>query len=323
MDIVDLFLTISILYIVYIIFIKKKPWCYKENFSIVKKKNNNIKDIYNLNDSALNSIIENYNNNSDNDNESKHTNNYTFHDNQFNINYRDIITIINDISSYQNLFNKSDKPINVVKPSEKKVKNLVKYLVKTINEKNKDLPQNLKINSEWNDVIPRENVKSGWEKQMNKIGLPGYEKYSKNSTVKLIEIRDCEGVEIDNESLITCIAVLQKNNIKDKILIKVNFWINKCSTNDNRYFFDDDIKDQELDIVIEKIDILGYYTLEKNYNKSSGEEFYNFKGLNDTKNDMLDQDVINKELEKKYKERSERIKKSIENLNEEDKQMYK
>ena len=317
MDIINLLLTFSILYMLYVVFIQKKPWCNNEFFSnteYIKEKNN--KKLYNMsNDEYLDDVIQK---------SYKKEKKFTFNDNQFHKDYRDVITIVNNLTSYQNIFNKSDKPLNVIQPNENKIKKLAKYLIHAINENSKTITDTLKINSGWDEMISRKNVKSGWDKQMEKLGLPSsiYSTDAKKGKVKLIKIQEFEGFEIDDEILITCVLIIQKKNVQDKMLLKVNFWIDKCTTNDDRYFFNDTKNEQKLDIVIEKIDILGYFTDINDYNKTSRDNFYNFTSINEEKGTMMDQNEVMNELSHKYKERSKRINESFNKLNEEDKQKY-
>ena len=79
--------------------------------------------------------------------------------------------------------------------------------------------------SGWNEVIPMKNVKSGWDKQMEKLGLPSsvYTDPAKNNKIKLIKIDKYQSQETEDDIRINCDITIKKKGVNDLMMIKINF----------------------------------------------------------------------------------------------------
>src|SRR3989338_8230062 len=95
---------------------------------------------------------------------------------QFHNDYRDTMnafTILTTASQTQ-LFNRSDLPIiKISTPSKKEVSYLVKNFIKTVNTTIDTKVSSELGNNDWKNNYGEKNIKSGWDKQQEKLGLPG------------------------------------------------------------------------------------------------------------------------------------------------------
>lgn len=230
-----------------------------------------------------------------------------FVEGQFHTDYRDTITAFNNIApSQKQIFNQANIPTNFSNPPVDEVKRMVKDFMRAINKNVAEVVSDVRnAHSGWDEVMPEKNVESGWSKHMKSMGLHAslYPEPAKRAKVKLVAIDHVEKYDIEDEIKYVCYLYLQKKNIKDQLVVKVSFVINKRETNLDRKFFDNEnVRDSE-NVIIEEIFILGHLSLEgDNKTDSRPDQFYNFKGLENQ--EIVDQKTIIKELIKKFKERS-------------------
>jgi hypothetical protein len=235
---------------------------------------------------------------------------------QFHNDYRDTITAFNNLApSQKQIFNQENAPTKFSNPDVSEVKPMIKDFITELNKNiTNSVTEFRNSNSGWDEAVPDQPIESGWEKQMKKLGLPPslYNKPAEKSEVKLIKIDHLEKHETEGEIKYTCFLILQKKNVKDQMILRVNFVMTKNDPNIDRNFFsdvkeldnyNDKNKDDGQSVIIEDLFVLGYLTRgEINEAGKDRNNFYNFAGLED--NEHISQPTIMKELMKKYRDRT-------------------
>lgn len=253
---------------------------------------------------------------------------------QFHTDYRDTLSAFNGMSNNRQLFNPTDKPITTSSPKKNKVNKLVKSFIKELNKKiMNDVPSTLNPSSGWDEVMPQDKVKSGWEKQMESLGLPAsiYNEPAKKAKLQLLKIDEYYSLETEDDVRIVCYLICKKKNVHDQIILKVNFWLDKRDINGDRQFFkdknDEDTDeisvDEELDVVIEEIFVVGYLTGNRDYDgmdKGARKNFYHFENIE--KDGMMDQQEILRQLRQKQRDRAIETGNRIGNLDKENQMLY-
>jgi hypothetical protein len=229
-----------------------------------------------------------------------------FVDMQFHNDYKEIDTAIVKMSNQKQLFNTADIPVNHTKPDRKKTDRLIKYFMQYINTTIESMDNNSPETAGWNIAVPNKNISSGWDKHMKSLGLPSsiYKTSADRSSLQLLETKETSAMETENDMRITCVILCKKQNVRDHILLKINFWIDKKDINEDRDFLNDEDSysinsDEELKVVIENIFIIGYYLADSDH----AENFYEFKNITG-RDGMMNQEEILKQLVAKRKARS-------------------
>lgn len=239
-----------------------------------------------------------------------------FTEGQFHNDYRDVITAFNNVApSQKQIFNQGNIPVKFSNPPFAEVKRMLRDFIKEVNQNIlTKVPDVRQINSGWDEVVPEKRVQSGWEKQMEKLGLPTsiYSEPICKGKIRLVAVDHVEKYETEDEIRYICYMFIQKKNVRDQLLVKVSFVIDKRFINKDRKFFDEtsDSKKHEENVdrshvVIEEIFIIGSMS-DKGTNKSTdiADQFYNFAGSGFENNEFIDQNTIMKELMHKFRERS-------------------
>lgn len=215
-----------------------------------------------------------------------------FIEQQFHTDYRDTITAFNNLSPQKQIFNRSDMPIKTIVPKISEVKELVKSFVKQVNYNCKyNVTEFIEKNSGWDELLPEQEVKSGWEKQQEKLGLPVsiYNKPAKKSKVKLIKVEHIEKYATTDQIKYVIIMILQKPHVKDQIVIRLSMVLN----NSNSLI-------STISVNIEEIFVMGFIINGKLKSNLPHANFYNFEQIE--KDGILDQKEILKQLDQKYKD---------------------
>jgi hypothetical protein len=241
--------------------------------------------------------------------------NPNFMEAQFHNDYRDTITAFNNISpSQRQIFNQANVPAKFTNPSVSEVQDIINDFIREVNTNiDQVVTEHRHSNSGWDEPLPDKTVKSGWEKQMEHLGIPTglYNKPASKEKVKLLKIDHVEKHETEDEVKYTCFLILRKLSVQDQIVVKVSFVMAKPSP-DERNFFKDvkDLdnsygtsKDEPVNLIVEEIFIIGFLTSRQiNEAAKTRDDFYNFSALEDTEH--ISQKTIMKELVKKYKQRT-------------------
>lgn len=243
---------------------------------------------------------------------------------QYNNDYRDVMSAFYEISPNQKqIFNQANAPIEYNNPNVKEVSKLIKDFLKEINIIIRELPDVRNKNTNWIEPLVDPNIRTtGWEKQMEALGLPKnlYPDPARNATVRLIAISHVEKYSTDIETKYVCYLYLQKKNVDTQLVVRVSFVLNNRDINVDRNFFDNEMdkvtfKPDSTNVIIEDIFIEGYLTTDglplKNY---SPDHFYNFDKL-DHQN-ILDAKTIIQALREKYRllvKDDDNFKKSLDN----------
>jgi hypothetical protein len=263
-------------------------------------------------------IDDNNNNNNKNKNNNKNNNKKKtikphFTEMQFHTDYRDTITSFNDLApSQKEIFNEANYPVtqkNITSDEYSKIKNIVKEFVKQLNKNTKFNVRDVRTpNTGWDEPALNPSVKSGWEKQQEELGLPTslYNDPAKKAKINLIKIDDIEVFTTGMETKYVCTIIIQKVNVNDQMIVKINF-VQKLNINEERGFFDDIDPDsidntrniKMNDIIVEEIFVAGYLSDSDIQKGDVNDDFYNFDALKTS--DFISDKIIMNELVKKYK----------------------
>lgn len=226
-----------------------------------------------------------------------------FFENQFNNDFRDVITgLDNIVESGKPLFNRSNLPVEYTPIKKSEVKNLLKAFIRTLNYNIKNKVQDYtNVGNGWLNVIPNETVESGWDRQMKELGLPEdlYNKPASRNKVRVIKIDKVEKMSTGEQVRINIYLILQKENVSDQMVLKVSFVMDRNDINNDRDFFKNN-EEINLNVHIEQTFIVGYLSDQSYGSKRPYTDFYTFENIE--KDNILDQEEIFKQLKKKYEQ---------------------
>jgi hypothetical protein len=268
----------------------------REKFSVNLGPTQKNEDIYDSSAKYIDAIIKSQNKNN------TETNPY-FMESQFHNDYRDTqnaITVL--IPNQKQLFNKSDLPIiNVTTPTNKEIFPLIESFIKEMNRVIKNNVTDAYSVRDWKSNLADKPFESGWEKQQEKLGLPKsiYNNPVQKEPIHLIKVDHSERFETEDEIRYVVFLVVQKKSVKDQMLIKVSFQINKQDINLDREFFEKGKYKAESLIRIEEVFIMGFLTKHSFGKHSVKSEYYDFGGITDGR--MFSQKQIMNEINKKRK----------------------
>lgn len=284
MKFLELFLVLTIL-LIFIILIKLTSK--KENFE--KKKNINTDDykyIDNINKLAKEEDYKDVQ--------------PLFIEAQYHNDYRDVITSINNIAPAQKqVFNLSNIPVKTSSVSIDEVRDLIKEFIIELNEDIIRLPQFRTNNTGWDEPIPDKDVKHGWEKHMQSLGLKGYlyDKSANNSPIILKKIDSINKFETNFQIRYEITLIIYKKNTDDDLVIKISLVRDKRLPNNHNY---------KTNIIIEFIYVIGFFTKNAiDTNAKSPDNFYIFDNIDNQK--ISDRESIIKQLRNKLIQRNNNI----------------
>lgn len=270
MNCANLLISIIICGLILLIFIKLKN---QENY---QNNINNTKELISKPKKREKKIVLDYDDNYD---ESDKVNKY-FVDMQFHDDYRDTLDAFDTMDPNKKpFFNQIDLPIiGSGRVQNKEITEFIDMFIKQANNIiNNDVGQEMELNG-WNTNLPHKEYKSGWEKQLESLGLPGsiYNKPAPKANIKLVKIDRGEKYETENEIRYICYIILQKQNVSDQMVVCVNFVIDKKDPNIDRDFFSPDKNTYNSNVKLEQINIIGFMT-KRDFGKSSKrEQYYDF-----------------------------------------------
>ena len=248
-----------------------------------------------------------------------------FIEKQYHKDYNDTITAINNLTPQKELFNMGFLPVKEIDPDPGNIKELVKLFIDRVNEEvDNRVSEYLHVNSGWNDQGKRKKVKSGFEEQMEELGLPGdlYTQPADKARIKLIAIQNAEQHMTDDQIRFVAHIVIQKKNVKDQMVLKVQFFMERedlKSGGDHRdKFFDRSVdnhnkhvlkvdQDQDLDrvVIIEQVFTAGFLT-DNGRAKTRMDKFYEYKDIKN-RDGIIDQYKVLQIMKKKHAERSKEL----------------
>lgn len=226
---------------------------------------------------------------------------------RYHTDYRDTMTAFNNIApSQKQIFNVANQPVVFTNPHKKEVKNLVEDFIDELNRNIIEfVPDYRTNNSGWDEPLQdKKEGKDSFAKFMNSLGLPGslYDNPAKKAPVELIKIDHVEKYESDDEIKYLVYLFVKKPNVKDQMVVRISFVLDKRIINIDRNFFDNH-KESRLSAIIEEIFIMGYMVpVGVGRINRPRDSFYNFQMLE--KDGIVDQEQIIKQLNRKLKERS-------------------
>jgi len=230
---------------------------------------------------------------------------------QWHNDYRDLYTALNNlVPDKQQLFNVANIPIQYSEPDPSEVKYMIDDFLTVLNINIKtQVPTKRHCNTGWDEAIPDPNIKSGWEKLQESLGLPTslYEKPASKGGVKLIAINLVQKYETEDEIKYSCDIVIQKENVDDQMVIKTHFVQDKRPLVDEQDFFKP--KNIEMKVVIEGIDIVGFLSkygddAKKQFDQDK-EKYMDYDRLE--YNQMTDPKYIRDVLMTKYEQKNQEM----------------
>ena len=261
------------------------------------------------------------NNNNDNTKKKLIDVNTEFIEMQYHKDYNDTITAINNLTPQKELFNLGVLPVKEVTPSKGNIKDIVFLFMNKLNNEIKcNVQEYLHVNSGWNDMGKRICKKSGFEEQMEELGLPGslYNEPASKSFAKLIRIDKSEQFNTENQIRFVTYIIIQKPNVRDQMVLKVQFFLeredSKAGRDDSACFFsknlsadyDNDAKiDPNQIVIIEQVFTLGYLT-DQAKKKTKMDKFHDYNNIQRS-DGTFDQEKVIKTMLKKHKERSDEL----------------
>ena len=233
---------------------------------------------------------------------------------QFHKDYMDVITSFTNLTPDQHqIFNVNNVPCKVTKNIDvSDVGEMVKSFVKNLN---KDIRNNVAtfhtIHSSWNETMADPIIESGWEKVQKQLGLPSslYNKPINSTKVHLVQYSDIVKYETENEIKYDCKVVISKENVEDKLFIKLEMVLPKSMMND------------VTNIIIENISVIGYLTDQGlGTDRTPMDDYYNFANLEE--NNMFNGKMITSELMKKYDVRQKNMQEMIDGMEQDVQEKY-
>lgn len=240
---------------------------------------------------------------------------------KYHSDYNDTITAINNLTPQRELFNQGFLPVKEAIPDPKNVNELINLFMSKLNKEVKDNVQEfLHTNSGWNDMGKRRREKSGYEEQMEELGLPSsiYTEPAGKASVRLIKIDKAEQFNTNDQIRFVIHIIVQKENVKDQMVLKVQFFMEredmKGRDDDRANFFEkkldqNDKKNEKIDpdqvAVIEQVFTLGYLT-DSAKPRTKSDKFHDYKNVQ-RQDGTFDQEKVIKTMLMKHKERQNEL----------------
>jgi hypothetical protein len=227
-----------------------------------------------------------------------------FIDKQFHEDYRDTVTAFDRLLEYDKpKFNKACLPVSYSVVDKIEIKALLKSFLKMLNDEIINNVHNyVTIDNGFQNSMPNPTVKSGWERQLENLGLPGdLFKHKLKSKIKIIKVDKVEKVESDSQVKYTVFMIIQKLNVSDQMVVKISFVLDRIDLNSDRDFMKTE-KSIDLNVMLDEVFIIGYMTNFSFGVNNDRTDFYTFEKTEET--NIIDQKEIFKQLKKKYDDRA-------------------
>jgi len=252
--------------------------------------------------------------------------NTEFIEDQFHLDYQDQITAFNRIAKQKELFNLSFLPVTQTTVDPDIAHSLAKMLIKKINQVNRDeVPEYLNRDSKWTDQGLVQKKKSGWDRQMNRLGLPSslYNEPVGKKRLRLIDLQKTEQYETSDQLRFVLWMIVQKKDVVDQLVVRINMMMNKNNDQNPDNFFSKDLVERTheiKDVVVEQIFIVGYLT--NNAEKKTKMNRFHDYGVVENEYGFIDQEKVLKIMKKKHKEREKEMKSFTSNVSAEQTEIY-
>jgi len=261
-----------------------------------------------------------------------------FIETQYHKDYNDTITAIHNLTPQKELFNMGFLPVKEVDPDPGNIKELVKLFVQKVNDEvDHRVSEFLHVNSGWNDQGKRKKIKSGFEEQMEELGLPGdlYTQPADKARVRLIAIENAEQHMTDDQIRFIAHIVVQKKNVKDQMVLKVQFFMERedlKSGGDARdKFFDKSLENHHKDqlkhaqgldnlVIIEQVFTVGFLS-DTGRGKTRMDKFHEYKDIKN-RDGIIDQYKVLQIMKKKHAERSRELSSFLCSVDDETKELH-
>jgi hypothetical protein len=245
--------------------------------------------------------------------------------------YNDTITAINNLTPQKELFNLGFLPVKNEQPHNTIVDELTKLFIEKINNDiEKNVQEYLHTNSGWNDMGKRRREKTGAEEQLEDLGLPGslYNQPASKNKLTLIGIQQSEMSKTDDQIRIAITMVVQKQNVKDQMVLKIYFFMEREDMSNDRddreTFFTKNIDDDNLlndkNVIIEQIFVVGYLSDDGKPRRQS-DNFHNYGNVQ-RMDGTIDQEQVIKIMLEKHKEREKELNTFLCSVDDETKQIH-
>lgn len=266
----------------------------------------------------------------------KHSVNPEFIEQQYHKDYNDTITAINGLTNQKDLFNHGFLPVKESEPNPANVRELVKLFMNKLNtEVHHNVTEYLHVNSGWSDHGKRRREKSGFEEQMEELGLPGtlYTEPADKAKVRLIKIDKTEKFSTDDQIRFIIMIIIQKENVSDQMVLRLQFFMEKEDLHNNRddraNFFEKGLSNShntndtsminDAKVIIEQVFTEGFLTNGKNKSKMDG--FHDYGNIMRV-DGIMDQRKLLQVMKKKHAERSKELSSFMCSLDDETKQIH-
>lgn len=259
-----------------------------------------------------------------------------FLDKQYHKDYNDTITAINNLTPQKELFNMGFLPVKEISPDPGNIQELVRLFIDRINDEVENrVSEYLNPNSGWNDQGKRKKIKSGFEEQMEELGLPGdlYTQPADKAKIKLVKINKAEQHMTDDQIRFVVHIIIQKRNVKDQMVLKINFFMEKedlKNGGDHRAsFFDKSLTNREnnndtidLDsiVIIEQVFTSGFMS-DNGTAKTRMDKFHNYGDVMN-QNGIIDQYKVLQIMKKKHADRSKELSSFLCSVDDETKELH-
>jgi hypothetical protein len=261
-----------------------------------------------------------------------------FIETQYHKDYNDTITAIHNLTPQKELFNMGFLPVKEVDPDPGNVRELVKlFLTKMNDEVDHRVSEFLHTNSGWNDQGKRKKIKSGFEEQMEELGLPGdlYTQPADKARIRLVTVQSAEQHMTDDQIRFVAHIVVQKKNVKDQMVLKVQFFMEredlKTGGDHREKFFNKSLDNHQKDletadraldnlVIIEQVFVVGYLS-DSGRGRTRMDKFYEYKDIMNP-NGIVDQYKVMQIMKKKHAERSRELSSFLCSVDDETKELH-
>lgn len=219
---------------------------------------------------------------------------------KFHNDYRDIMTAVdNMVPNQKKIFNIINSQAQYQIGDYQEHKEIAEDFMILLNNQISKLSDNRNNNSGWDEPLPDPNIKSGWDKFTQHMGIPCsiYEDKATNGNIYLVDIFNNEKHSTLDEIKYITTLIIGKEHVDDQLMLRLSVVKDKrCKS-----------KSIKQKIVIEDLTIIGYLSDygDSNAPENERESFYAFNST--SKSDVINNHQIIQELEKNFTKRMDTV----------------